>query len=495
MKKLLISLLVCIASVYAQSSTTLTASPPDNVGGISANRVGNQGNTTYYYWVVSNWGVGQSSAAMVQVSFAPDTLSGSNYIAVSWNPNGALSYDVLRTKIPSLSASCICAVSVGLTTGSVNDTGGALNAYTYKPVGTATTNETLVNSTYPVPVIISDTPLMSPAYLCVGTPGNTIAPYKTYCGTTAGGLYICSNSAGCKLSGDWTQTSGGGGGGGGTPAAEAVFNTTTGTCTGSGSATACTASNTCGVSSQPCLRVTTSFDAHATTWSIWDTTSNPTWIMLGGTDSPGIVTAIDGTTTIVTFTFSAPITAGHGYIASANNMGPTGSTGATGANGIDGTNGVSVTSSVEPPGVNCTSGGTKLVSSNGTTYACNGLNTTHSFGATLFALNDIAIIPPLPYSCTSTSGVNSWTMSIQGAGTATVDIARTATTTAIPSFPGNSITASAAPAIAANSKIISQTMTGWCGTGTCTFTAHDSLAFKVTALSGPSSVTISVECQ
>lgn len=53
-------------------------------------------------------------------------------------------------------------------------------------------------------------------------------------------------------------------------------------------------------------------------------------------------------------------------------QGATGATGTTGAAGTNGTNGVSVTSSVEPAGANCATGGTRLVSASGTTYVCNG---------------------------------------------------------------------------------------------------------------------------
>jgi hypothetical protein len=76
-----------------------------------------------------------------------------------------------------------------------------------------------------------------------------------------------------------------------------------------------------------------------------------------------------------------------GKMGSQGPAGPQGAPGAPGANGKDGapgtagkdgspgtngTNGVSVTSSVEPKGVNCAEGGSKLVSASGTSYACNG---------------------------------------------------------------------------------------------------------------------------
>lgn len=54
-----------------------------------------------------------------------------------------------------------------------------------------------------------------------------------------------------------------------------------------------------------------------------------------------------------------------------NYNGTDGTNGTNGTNGDDGTNGVSVISSVESAGANCAAGGSKFVSSSGTTYACN----------------------------------------------------------------------------------------------------------------------------
>ncbi len=52
--------------------------------------------------------------------------------------------------------------------------------------------------------------------------------------------------------------------------------------------------------------------------------------------------------------------------------GAAGANGAAGDKGATGANGVSVTSSAEPKGANCAEGGSKFVSSSGTTFACNG---------------------------------------------------------------------------------------------------------------------------
>jgi hypothetical protein len=52
--------------------------------------------------------------------------------------------------------------------------------------------------------------------------------------------------------------------------------------------------------------------------------------------------------------------------------GAAGTNGSAGTNGTNGTNGQSVTVTVESAGANCTYGGEKLVSANGTAYVCNG---------------------------------------------------------------------------------------------------------------------------
>ncbi len=48
---------------------------------------------------------------------------------------------------------------------------------------------------------------------CIGSPGNTIAPYRQICQTSAGALYACNNPASCTVAADWVASGGGGGGG------------------------------------------------------------------------------------------------------------------------------------------------------------------------------------------------------------------------------------------------------------------------------------------
>jgi len=153
-------LLGMVVGLFAQSTTmsnlTLIAPPPPGVANLSLTRVGNPGNTTYYYWVVATFLGGNSApAGPVVISTAPNTLSVSNYVQVNWNSiSGATAYAVLRTTSPSIpNGNCNCAVATGLTGTTANDTGGALAAYTLNTLGSISTNCLLDNLTVVTPVI------------------------------------------------------------------------------------------------------------------------------------------------------------------------------------------------------------------------------------------------------------------------------------------------------------------------------------------------------
>ncbi|HWR49934.1 MAG TPA: hypothetical protein VN428_02435 [Bryobacteraceae bacterium] len=90
----------------------------------------------------------------------------------------------------------------------------------------------------------------------------------------------------------------------------------------------------------------------------------------------------------------------------------------------------------------------------------------------------------VPYACT----IAAWTIAVD-AGTATVDVWKVATGTAIPTA-ANTITASATPAIASGTALRSTTLTGW----TTAVAANDIVAFSLTAASGVSFLNITVEC-
>jgi hypothetical protein len=132
-------LLVCCAAGQ-QPVTTPQVTLPMSVGipfpptpGGPPSVIGAGGSATYYYWLVSEYSVGNSAPSGPFAVFdAPNTLSGGNYVFVSWNPvPGATSYDVLRTtSVTTPGGACNCAVIVGTSSTTVNDQSNALNSYT-----------------------------------------------------------------------------------------------------------------------------------------------------------------------------------------------------------------------------------------------------------------------------------------------------------------------------------------------------------------------------
>lgn len=109
------------------------AQPLAPVTSLGANIVGNAGNSTFYYWIVATYPAGNAAPSpAVKIQHAPDVLSASNYVKVTWSPvAGATSYDVLRTVTPTLpNAAASIAVTTGTSSTSVNDQGAALSSYT-----------------------------------------------------------------------------------------------------------------------------------------------------------------------------------------------------------------------------------------------------------------------------------------------------------------------------------------------------------------------------
>ena len=99
--------------------------------------VGNPGTTTIYYWMVSNFLLGQSSPqGPFIVNTAPTTLSSGNYVIFTpvYPGGGLLSIDLLKTSTPVMPiGACACAVATGLTSGSVNDQSNSTSSYTVNP--------------------------------------------------------------------------------------------------------------------------------------------------------------------------------------------------------------------------------------------------------------------------------------------------------------------------------------------------------------------------
>ena len=112
------------------SVTTPTPYAPSPV---TATVVGTPGSTTYYYWVVSNFTIGNSApSAAAVVKTAAATLSQYNYDQISWAAvTGANTYDVLRTTSATApTGACACAVATAVNALTANDQSNSLSAYT-----------------------------------------------------------------------------------------------------------------------------------------------------------------------------------------------------------------------------------------------------------------------------------------------------------------------------------------------------------------------------
>lgn len=124
------------------------ATNPSPVPSASVQRVGNPGPQTYYYWLATEYLVGQGPIAGPFIgASAPNTLSGSNFFTIAPTyPVGVVSVDLLRTTTPiTPSGACACAVATGVTSGVINDQSNSLSAFTVNPVSLAALKMSVAN--------------------------------------------------------------------------------------------------------------------------------------------------------------------------------------------------------------------------------------------------------------------------------------------------------------------------------------------------------------
>lgn len=207
MKKLLLAVSFAIG-LFAQGNSIGTnellikGASPQGVTGASASVVGASGGSSYYYWIVTRYPVGNTyPIGPVSVFNAPNTLTISNYVRVGWNaPTGATGYDVLRTNTPiSPNGSCTCAVVTNTSATSVNDTGSALGAYTITSQGEVTTRQSINNTDYIFPLLTftgggidySRASATMPNQTGTGAPVGTCISGSTYQRLDSALLYLC----------------------------------------------------------------------------------------------------------------------------------------------------------------------------------------------------------------------------------------------------------------------------------------------------------------
>jgi len=97
----------------------------------------------------------------------------------------------------------------------------------------------------------------------------------------------------------------------------------------------------------------------------------------------------------------------------------------------------------------------------------------------------------VPYAC----NIVAWDMTVD-TGTATVDVWKIPTGTAIPTV-SNTITAAALPAIATGTALHSTAITTWAGYSSpgVPVAANDIFAFQVNAVSGATKISLVLQCQ
>jgi len=148
MRRFCIVALLCFYAVAEFAQNAGSSTPPDivaqhlinplttipaQVASASVQLVGNPGPAHYSYWIVATFPAGNSTpAGPFPGSGAPNSLSASNYFAISWTAvQGASSYDVLRSTGPAQpQGACNCAVHTGITGTSTTDQSSTLSAYT-----------------------------------------------------------------------------------------------------------------------------------------------------------------------------------------------------------------------------------------------------------------------------------------------------------------------------------------------------------------------------
>lgn len=124
--------------------------PPPSLN-IATNGAPGPSSSTKYYWLVSNFPIGNSSpSGPFQAFNVPATLSGTNYEILNWPPvASATSYDVLKTSTPAPpTGACACAVVTGTSALTVNDQSNSTSGYTVSTFDPSTAIFQLTNEPY-----------------------------------------------------------------------------------------------------------------------------------------------------------------------------------------------------------------------------------------------------------------------------------------------------------------------------------------------------------
>lgn len=151
--------------LYPAKMQTVTAvsGPPPNVDTVGVSVIGTPGLTTYCYYVIARYPVGNANVSNPGcTTLAPNTLSSSNYNRVTFNPvgGGVIGYDVLRLTgnnaftFPSSGTCTACLFASNTLFTSLNDQSfGSLSSYTLNsPVSNGSVTWKVNNKDYSTPV-------------------------------------------------------------------------------------------------------------------------------------------------------------------------------------------------------------------------------------------------------------------------------------------------------------------------------------------------------
>src|SRR6185437_10305848 len=165
MMKYLVLLICSCFMLHAQTTQQLSnvssiqwvSSVPSGPNQVSASVHGIKGSNVFYYWVIAKFTGGDAPPSNVAMAVnAPTTLSGSNYVTVSWsNVAGASGYDVIKNNYPSYPSSGSIALVKNTQNLSVNDTGQALSAYTPNTFNPVTCSWYIDNTSGSTPSIVT----------------------------------------------------------------------------------------------------------------------------------------------------------------------------------------------------------------------------------------------------------------------------------------------------------------------------------------------------
>lgn len=173
---------------------TLNVAP---VPGATLQIHGASGQAYYCYWAVAHYQIGNVESALGCISYAPNVLSGGNYVQIIpfAYPPLALNIDILRTTSPTApGGTCNCAVATAVTSGAINDQSNSLSGYT---VSILNPNTFLLTLTNEVVGTGSSHLLLRQGW---PVPGTLVCDLSTGCGGSSGGVpFSCQTGIGDGL--------------------------------------------------------------------------------------------------------------------------------------------------------------------------------------------------------------------------------------------------------------------------------------------------------